>query len=66
MKIIHHTDSGMSGKTESLASKERNVNTKSVCRIQLIMFTVVLTVKSLFFTKAKKWFVSFVLSVIPT
>lgn len=61
MKIIHHTDSGMQGKTESLVSKETNVSTKLVCGIRCVLFTIVLTLRSLFCSKTEKCCVSFVL-----
>lgn len=60
MKISHHTDSGMDRTSESPGSTERNVGAESVGWLQLALFTVVLTVRSLFFSTTERWLVSFV------
>lgn len=65
MKIFHHTDLGMEGRSEGPVSKERNANTKLACWLLLTLFTVVLTVGSLFFTMAKKRFARFVSQAVP-
>lgn len=61
MKIIHHTDSGMLRESEGLSVKKG-----MSCWIQLVLFTVVLPMRSLFFRKAKKRCVSFILRGMPT